>query len=112
MNRLGDNLLRRGRKGAAALRDLPNTFGFVTKKAPSWEDSAYFRPADYEPVFRRELRRLRAEIEAHPEKTYLISRLGAGLANRFRIWETVIRPGLAVLRRYPNVVYLFDWEET
>lgn len=105
----GDNQQRRGRGGAAALRDLPNTYGFITKRWPGREMWAYFTPTDYRPVFQWELIKLQKEIEANPDKTYLISRLGAGLANRYKIWEIVIKPGLQVLKRYSNVVFL--WED-
>jgi len=104
----GDNLLGRGKKGAAELRDEPNVFGFVTKKAPNNLDRSFYRPKCYLSVFRAELRRLQKEIEDDPNKLYLISQLGSGLANRYKIWEKVISPGLEPLRSLPNVVFLFE----
>ena len=43
----GDNYQRQGHGGAAALRDEPNTYGFITKVAPTHRDEDYFRPAEY-----------------------------------------------------------------
>ncbi|MFG0337734.1 hypothetical protein ACF8FF_07350 [Pseudomonas sp. zjy_13] len=38
----GDNLLRRGTAGQAAVRGEPNAFGIPTKRAPSMAPSAFF----------------------------------------------------------------------
>ena len=38
----GDNLLRRGYAGAASLRDEPNAYGFITKKAPNNDDKSFY----------------------------------------------------------------------
>ncbi|UST77239.1 hypothetical protein [Pseudomonas siliginis] len=38
----GDNLLRRGTAGQAAVRGEPNAFGIPTKRAPSMLPSAFF----------------------------------------------------------------------
>ncbi len=103
----GDNFQRRGKKGAAILRSEPNAYGFVTKKAPNNNDESFFRPADYIGVFWLEMAKLIKEVGDHPEKTYLVSKLGAGLANRYHIYEKVIQPVLVSLRnQYPNVVLL------
>lgn len=107
----GDNLEHRGHGGAAVLRDEPNTYGFVTKRVPTNDNSAFFTPSAYLPTFVDEMRKLREEIYAHPDKIYLISRLGGGLANRYRIWEEVIRPSLRrqlESRFHDQVVFLFD----
>jgi len=103
----GDNLLRKGKKGGAVLRDEPNTYGFVTKKAPNNLDSSFYRPSEYKEVFRHELNDLINVIEANPDKTFLISKIGSGLANKYNIFEKVIKPGLAKLKKYPNVEFLF-----
>lgn len=42
----GDNLLRRGKKGQAVIRDEPNAFGIATKVKPSTTDDSYFNDAD------------------------------------------------------------------
>jgi len=103
----GDNKARFGKKGAAALRDLKNAYGFITKRYPSYADDAYYKQADYFPIFEKELFKLKQLIMHNPGKTYLISKLGAGLANKYHIWEQIIEPGLRCLAIYPNVVFLF-----
>jgi hypothetical protein len=90
----GDNILRRGFGGAAFLRNEPNTYGVITKKKPTNENDAFYRPEEYLEVYKKEIQKLKIEIANNPEKTYLISRLGAGLANRFLIFENVIEPNL------------------
>lgn len=42
----GDNLLRKGKKGQAVIRDEPNAFGIATKVKPSTTDDSYFNDAD------------------------------------------------------------------
>ena len=103
----GDNLLHRGCRGAAQFRSEPNTYGFVTKKFPSSKVEAFYRPAEYRPVFEQELSRLMVEIVGHGQRTYMISPVGSGLANRFKIWERVIEPGPERLRPIENVVFLY-----
>lgn len=103
----GDNLKRKGKKGAAELRDEPNTYGFVTKRAPNNLDQSFYRPENYRLLFEFELKLLEMAIEKG-EYTFLISQLGAGLANKYNIWEKVIKPRLESLRKYPNVVFLWE----
>ena len=104
----GDNLLRQGYGGAAALRDMENTYGFITKLHPSSDDGAYFNPRSYVPVYMDQLCQLIEVVRANPQNTYLISKLGAGLANRFHIWEQVIQPTIKVLLApYDNVEFLW-----
>lgn len=100
----GDNLLHQGRGGAAALRWHPQAYGFVTKRRPSLSERSYYRPDEYRPVFDQELARLRDEIQSHPDRIYLISKLGSGLANRYHIYDEIIGPVLQKLSQdYPNV---------
>lgn len=102
----GDNLQRKGKGGAAKLRDEPNTYGFITKKAPSNNSGSFYKPDEYKEKFESELRKLIEEIEKNPNKTFLISKLGGGLANKFNIHEKIIKPGLERLKEYNNVVFL------
>ena len=104
----GDNTDKRGKAGAAALRTEPNTYGFITKKHPNNFDSSFYHPDEYIHVFNQQLSLLIVEIENNPDKTYLISKLGAGLANRYNIWENIIRKGLGHLRHYKNVEFLYE----
>ena len=91
---------------AASFRYEPNSYGFITKKYPFSSPSAFYRPNEYEPVFKVEMKKLITRIEENPDKTFLITKLGSGLANRYKIWEIVIEPGLEVLRQYKNVTFL------
>lgn len=102
----GDNLQRKGKGGAAKLRDEPNTYGFITKKAPNNNDGSFYKPEEYKDKFDFELRKLEKEIMNNPDKTFLISRLGGGLADKYNIREKVIEPGLTRLKSYDNVVFL------
>lgn len=107
----GDNLKRVGTGGAAALRDLPNTYGFITKKEPSFNDAAYYRPEEYIKVYQREIDQLKAIIRTSPGKIWYISKLGSGLANKYHIWEEVISKRIkSDLKDYVNIVYLWDDE--
>ncbi len=104
----GDNLDRKGKRGAATLRDEPNTFGFITKKHPDNLDSSFYKPKEYKRVFTNELTNLLRTIESNTNVTFLVSKLGAGLTNRYKIWEKIIQPGLEQLKPYPNVKLLYD----
>jgi len=104
----GDNLIRYGKKGAAELRDEPNTYGFITKKAPSFKDSAYYRSEEYKPLFEKEWQKLIDLIESNPDKIFLISKLGSGLANKYNIYDKIIRPRISELSKYENVQLLFQ----
>jgi hypothetical protein len=105
----GDNLLRRGTGGAAALRDVPNTYGFITKKTPTHDDAAYFTPEEYADVFKEEYGKLAVAIDYNGDTNtkYFISKLGSGLANKFGIFEQVINPRILDLDKYPNVTLLW-----
>lgn len=103
----GDNTIHKGTGGAAKLRYEPNTYGFVTKKYPSNEISSFFTIEEYLPVFEKEMQKLIKKIESNPDKIFLISKLGSGLANRYGIFEQIIFPGLKRLAIYKNVKFLF-----
>ena len=57
----GDNTLRRGLGGAAKLRYHPQSYGFITKKYPTYEDSAFYKPEEYKEVYKQELEKLKKE---------------------------------------------------
>jgi len=114
----GDNLLRYGYGGAATLRDCKNAYGFVTKKAPGNKDDAFYRPDEYLSVYLEQMTILKIEIKIHesrvllgyPTKIWLISKLGSGLANRFKIFEKVIEPNIKKdLAEFKNIRFL--WED-
>lgn len=103
----GDNTIRRGYGGAAKLRDHSQSYGFITKKYPDWKDSSFYTPDEYRPVFEEEMKKLIALIETNPNKMFIISKLGSNLANKFGIYEAVIRDRLVELKEaYGNVVLM------
>ncbi len=105
----GDNTMRRGRGGGASLRHMPNSYGFITKKEPKITANAYYRPEEYREVYEEEIGKLREGIEHSPEYVWLVSKVGAGLANRFGIWEEVIEPRIRKdLMGYENVRFLWE----
>jgi hypothetical protein len=102
----GDNLTRSGTGGAAKLRHHPHAIGFITKKFPDNDVSSFYKPEEYSPIFFEELEKLKKIIEKRPDKTFYVSQIGGGLANKFRIWEVLIRHNLVkALEVFPNVVF-------
>mgnify|MGYP000228817337 FL=1 len=107
----GDNLERCGYGGAAQLRDHPHSIGFITKKFPDNHDGSFYKPEEYSPVFFEELKKLKTIIEKRPEKVFYISQLGSGLANKYRIWDKLIRHNLVrTLDEFSNVI--FCWKDS
>lgn len=105
----GDNLLKTGYGGAALLRDHPQSIGFVTKKYPDNKDTSFYRPEEYESIFREQLNLLKEIIQSSQDKIFYISQLGAGLANKYLIWEKLIKINLEnELSRFKNVVFCWD----
>ena len=102
----GDNLERWGHGGAAKLRDHPHAIGFITKKFPDNKDGSFYKPEEYSPVFFEELKKLKLIVEQRPGKTFYISQLGGGLANKFRIWQKLISHNLTKeLEKFDNVIF-------
>lgn len=105
----GDNLIGVGYGGAAIFRDHPNAIGFITKKFPDNRDSSFFTPDEYEYTFFDELEKLKNMIEQHPNKIFYISQLGGGLANKYKIWEVMIKPNIiSQLSEFDNVIFCWD----
>ena len=105
----GDNLERYGHGGAAKLRDHPHAIGFITKKFPDNQDGSFYKPEEYSPVFFEELKKLKAIVEKRPDKLFFISKLGGGLANKFRIWDRLIRHNLVrTLDDFSNVIFCWS----
>lgn len=108
----GDNLIREGYGGAAALRDHPSAIGFITKKFPDNKDESFYQPDEYAPIFFEELFKLKKTVKENPDKVFYISKLGAGLANKYMIWEKVIYHNLVyALEEFDNVVFCWDEKE-
>jgi len=90
----GDNLIRHGRGGAAKCRDCENAYGFITKRYPDTRAISYYSTDVYKEVYRDEIIKLRLKIIKNPDKIFLISKIGSGLANKHKIWENVIEPNI------------------
>lgn len=104
----GDNLLHRGKGGAAALRDHPNAIGFITKKYPNNDLNSFFQPGEYSEIFKSECSRMYDMMANFPNHYYLFSKLGGGLANKFCIFERLIEPWLLNLEnKFINCSILF-----
>jgi hypothetical protein len=104
----GDNLQGTGLGGAAKLRYHPQSYGFITKKYPSNASNSFYKPSQYKEIFEKELSKLVNCIESNKKYRFFITPLGSGLANKYNIWETVIKNGLTVLEKYDNVIFLYD----
>ncbi|HGM8086473.1 TPA: hypothetical protein ACKP9S_002830 [Pseudomonas aeruginosa] len=76
----GDNLLQRGTKGQAAIRNEPNAFGVPTKRAPSMAEHAFFADREDEnSALREALRKLYALGQVRPI-VFPAAGIGTGLA--------------------------------
>ena len=104
----GDNLKRTGKGGAAVLRDVSNTYGFITKKSPTHLDKDYYTVEEYKDVYKEEVSCLIEIIKQTPNKIWIMSKIGAGLANKYNIWEEIIKPNIKNdLKDYSNIIWLF-----
>ena len=108
----GDNSQRQGTGGAAKLRHHPHAIGFVTKKAPNNSPGASFKPEEYASAFFDQLKQLAEHVKSQPSKVFYVSKLGSGLANRYYIWEKLIKHNLInELKKHSNVVFCWDEDE-
>lgn len=106
----GDNIERYGNGGAAKLRGHPHAIGFITKKFPDNKDTSFYKPEEYSDVFFEELWKLKKIIQKRQDKKFYISQLGSGLANRYFIWDKLIKDNLIKeLEVFDNVI--FCWTE-
>lgn len=105
----GDNLYRVGNGGAALLRDHKQSYGFITKQSPFSNDNSFYTISEYKKIFAIEVWKLRELIKLNPDKIFLITKLGAGIANKFKIWENIIKPSLPRhLSEFKNVYLLWE----
>jgi hypothetical protein len=108
----GDNLEHKGFGGAAKFRNHPRAIGFVTKKAPDNLAKSSYTAEEYKLVFFKLLSQLKEHVVKNPQWTFYISRLGAGLANRYNIWQLIIKHNLEQeLEEHQNVVFLWSKNE-
>lgn len=107
----GDNLERSGHEGDSELRDHPHAIGFISKKFSDNKDESVYKPEEYSLVFFEELKKLKIIIEKRPDKMFYISRLSCGEADKYYIWQKLIRHNLVrTLEPQDNVV--FCWADS
>lgn len=109
----GDNLEREGLGGQARVaRKVQNAYGFITKKKASDNPEDYYKIREYKSVYKEELVLLKKEIEENNNKWFLIPTLGAGIANKYGIWQKIIRSDIRKqLKVYPNIYFLYSGRE-
>ncbi len=105
----GDNWARIGKGGAAKLRDHPQTYGFVTKKYPNNNYASFFTVHEYEEVFHKEITKFKNYMRAHPDKRFIVSKVGGLLANKFGIFEAIIAPRMKQLLTDFNNQIIWLW---
>jgi hypothetical protein len=104
----GENLEREGYLGSAGLRDLPNTYWFITKKYPDSRYKSHYKVEEYETVYAQEIKKFNEFIKINKEKIFIISKIGSELANRHKIFENVIEPNIKKdLADLKNVKFLW-----
>ena len=108
----GDNFMKKANsESACKTKAHPHALSFITKKFPGQDDGSFYRPDEYEMIFFEELIKLGRIIERYPTKTFYISKLGSGAANRFLIWEKLISIYLVrSLEKFDNVVFCWSKE--
>jgi hypothetical protein len=90
----GDNAALQGTVGGSELRSHPRAIGFATKKAPGSKPSECFHANEYCKPFFAQLKQLSNIIKGNPHQKYYISRLGGGAANKYYIWQLLIKHNL------------------
>lgn len=85
----------------------PNTFGFITKIKPYITSDAYFTPENYFLAFHTQLQRLDNAIRKNQHLHFYIEKIGSGDANRFGIFEALIKPEIEILKDHKNVTFLW-----
>ena len=104
----GENLEQEGYLGSAGLRNLPNTYGFITKKYPDSRYKSYYKIDEYKTVYKEEIKKLKEFIKKNQDKLFLISKIGSGLANRHKIFEEIIEPNIKKdLSEFRNIKFLW-----
>ena len=78
----GDNLIGKGKKGQAMIRDCDNSYGVPTKRLPSMQDGSFFsdRESEYNLVKER-LFNLWMEHKEGKEIILPFNKIGSGLAD-------------------------------
>ena len=108
----GDSYERSSEQGAGKLRKHRRSISFITRVSLKEEESAFFKPQEYAAYFFPQLDFLEEKIKTMPDYKFYISKLGAGGANKFNIWKSVIGLNLIkTLGKYENVVFCWSEEE-
>jgi hypothetical protein len=77
----GDNLLRKGKKGQAIIRDLPNAMGVATKRLPTMNTDAFFSDQNDEiETVKQDLREIYKQAQSGKSIVFPEDGLGTGLA--------------------------------
>lgn len=107
----GENIARQGNVSSAYLRGHPRAIGFVAQKGEDFALGFSFRPDEYKKVFFDQLKQLENIVRGNPKNKYYISKLGFGPANRYNIWELIVRHNLEEeLDKFSNVVFCWSRE--
>ena len=78
----GDNLIGKGKKGQAIIRDCSNSYGVPTKRLPSMKEGSFFSDLDSEyNLVRERLSNLWKEHKEGKEIIIPINKIGTGLAD-------------------------------
>ena len=76
-----DCLARRKLGGSPILKRRLNVVGFVVKKFAYNRDDSFFTQEEYQSVFKEEKAMLENLIKKNPDRLFLISNIGGGMAN-------------------------------
>ena len=78
----GDNLIGKGKKGQAIIRDCSNSYGIPTKRLPSMQDGSFFSDLESEyNLVKERLSNLWKEHKDGKEIILPITKIGSGLAD-------------------------------
>jgi len=104
-----DNIQHVGTELSTLLRDHEHTFGFTTKKFGDLDNSSFYKPEEYSPIFFEELIRLKRLITNNPDKMFYITKMDCASINKYKIWENLIHHNLTLkLEKYDNVVFCWN----
>lgn len=96
----GDNLIGKGKKGQAVIRDCVNSFGIPTKRLPAMTQEAFF--ADREDEKEAVLKSLRQLYRLSKDHTLVFPRsgLGTGLAQMDRRSPEIFKLMKSILKEH------------
>ena len=75
---------------------------------PDNKDSSFYRPKEYSIIYNREINNLISVIKEKQDYLFMISRLGAGLTNKYKIFDKIIEPNIKEdLSKFKNILWLW-----